>query len=73
MDKPFYKSKTFWGALIAAVPVPGAPILAAIVSAIPESAPVDPTTGEAQIIIAFVGLCVTLYGRYKATGSITLK
>lgn len=71
--KPFWKSKTFWGAVIAALPVPGAPVIAAAVSAIPGVETVESVPPELQAIIAGLGALLAIYGRFKATGQLTLK
>ena len=71
MNKPFWKSKTVWGALIAAVPVVG-PALSAALLSVPDAASA-PVPGELQALIAGIGAAVAIYGRWKASGDLTLK
>ena len=73
MSKPFYKSKTFWGVVTAALPGiwPAlSPIMAALSAqhSIPNSLP-----PEAAAIVAAIGAIMAIYGRYKATGEISIK
>lgn len=67
--KQFWKSKTLWGILIAAVPGIGAPLSAAILG-IPAG---DALPSELSAIMAGVGAVLAIYGRWKSTGQLTLK
>ena len=67
--KKFWKSKTLWGILIAAVPGIGAPLSAAILG-IPAG---DAMPTELASIMAGVGAVLAIYGRWKSTGELTLK
>jgi len=68
--KAFWKSKTFWGAIIAALPVPAAPLIAVAVQALPDfgttAAAEDPIVTVIQGFISILGAVIVIYGRYKA-------
>ena len=69
IKKPFWKSKTLWGVLLAAIPGVGGPISAAVLN-MPSG---DAMPGEIATILAGVGAVLAIYGRYKSTGELSLK
>lgn len=66
MNKPFYKSKTMLGILIAALPQ-----IAQLAAAngIEVAAASDP---QVQTVVTIAGLLFAAYGRLKAKGEITV-
>ena len=75
--KAFWKSKTFWGAIIAALPIPAAPIIAVAVQALPDigttASTEDPVVTLVQGAISILGAVIVIYGRYKADMPITFR
>ncbi len=67
--KQFWKSKTLWGVLLAAIPGIGGPLSAAVLG-IPAG---DAMPSELAAIMAGVGAVLAIYGRWKSTGQLTLK
>ena len=67
--KQFWKSKTLWGVLLAAIPGIGGPLSAAVLG-IPAG---DAMPTELAAIMAGVGAVLAIYGRWKSTGQLTLK
>ena len=67
--KKFWKSKTIWGILLAAVPGVGGPLSAAVLG-LPSG---DAMPTELTTIMAAAGALLAIYGRWKATGELTLK
>ncbi|MCP4001666.1 MAG: hypothetical protein GY727_12215 [Gammaproteobacteria bacterium] len=73
-NKPFWKSKTVWGALLAAVPVIGPALSAALLTASTgNTEQLTAIPAELQAILAAIGACLAIYGRWKASGELTLK
>jgi len=70
--KPFWKSKTFWGAVVAAVPGIG-PVAAPIVAAVIPAVNTVDVPIELQAIVAAIGAILAIYGRWKVSGEITFK
>ncbi len=69
--KPFWKSKTVWGVILAAVPSIGPALSAAVLSLPGEEAATVPA--ELQAIMAGIGALLAIYGRYKASGTLSIK
>lgn len=67
--KAFFKSKTIWGIVAMAIPGIGGPLSAAILGMEAGS----PIPSELATITAGVGAVLAIYGRWKATGELTLK
>ena len=67
--KKFWKSKTIWGIALAMIPGVGGPLSAAVLGL--PAGDVMPT--ELSAIMAGVGAALAIYGRFKATGELTLK
>ena len=67
--KQWYKSKTVWGVLIAAVPGIGPALSAAVLSA-PQA---EQVPDELRAIIVGIGAILAIYGRFKATGQLVIK
>jgi hypothetical protein len=67
--KAFWKSKTVWGVLLAAIPGVGVPLSAAVLS-IPQA---EEVPAELQAIVAGIGAILAIYGRYKADGQLSIK
>ena len=67
--KKFWKSKTLWGIVLAAIPGVGGPLSAAVLGL--ETGTPIPT--ELGAIMAGVGAVLAIYGRFKSTGQLTLK
>ena len=62
MEKHFLKSKTIWGAIVAALPAL-IPLLGA------ETATSIETVGSS--VVTLIGAIIAIYGRVKAEGKIT--
>ena len=67
--KAFFRSKTLWGILLAAIPGVGGPLSAAVLGL--ESGEAMPS--ELAAIMAGLGAILAIYGRFKATDQLTLK
>ena len=67
--KKFWKSKTLWGILLAAIPGVGAPLSAAVLGM--DAGEAIPT--ELAAIMAGFGAVLAIYGRFKSSGQLTLK
>jgi hypothetical protein len=72
MNKKPWKSKTLWGALASFIPGVGIP-LAALITAMPDETAVAALPPELAILVGAFGTILTVYGRWKSTGSVTFK